>query len=684
MGKPEGSANDRPMSRRANVHVAWTLLALAVLGLIAYANCLDNPLIIDDRILIEDDPRIQEGRTLELATGEYWPGAHGNRLYRPLTSLSLAASWALTPTPRGLRLPNLALHVGCGLLVWMLAVRLTGSTVGGFAAAALFVVHPIHTNCLNSAVDRAEIAAAFFSLLTLLLVWPDRRQMSDRPRVGGWRGNRVLATLAACVCFGAALLFKENAITTIGILLLADLCVLGGPGEPVEHAHVADITDRRRSSGPPSSWRRWVSSRLIPYVIPLVVVAAGYVTLRAAVLPSVSRPVEDIPVVDNIIAHPEYGLSKGDSVVLARWGTPVAVFGKAAGLLLIPEPLCWDYSYAAIDSVKRAADPRFVFGALVLSALVGVGVASYRRRRGTLFAIGLFIIAYSLTSNTFLVIGTVFAERYLYLPSVGFCLLIGVLSAHASASFSAPARTSARAVAGLVLVLLGVGLVVGTTLTIERNRDFSSEARLDRVDLETNPRSCRLLTAVASDLYAAGSFGGAIEHATRAAEICPEFATAWQVAGLSQWRRGRVREALPLLTRAVHLGAGHSEQVAVAIADIHKTAGDYQAAIEVLRDFVQRDPGRSAAGARNNLAWYLITAYPPALRDPARALAFARQAVEIQPGQADSIDTLIAVLVALDRHDEAITTLRQLLPTVGAEDPGRPGLIATLAALERR
>jgi hypothetical protein len=660
--------------------VAAAVLVVVVLGLVAYVNCLDNPLIIDDRILIEDDPRVQEGLYLELVTGEYWPGARGNRLYRPLTSLSLALNWACCPSPRGLRLPNLILHLGCGLLVLLLTLRLTRSLAGAAAAGALFVVHPVHSGVLNSVVDRAEIGAALFGLLTVMLLWPAPQQ--DR---GG--GPRPRVVLAAATTFAVALLFKENAITIVGVVVLAHLCCGGrsaGRAAPASARPRSDGDGEAEAAAAARRGPRWLSGQLLWGLLALLVVAGGYLVLRAAVLEAVTRPAGEIAVVDNIIAHPAHGLGAGDSALLARWGTPLAVFGTAVRLLLVPHPLSWDYSYAAIDSVRGLGDLRLLFGALCLLAVGAAIAGSLARRRRVAFALGLLVITYAVVSNTFVVIGTIFAERYLYLPSVGLCVVVGVLTADAVPALRAVGRGQAREWAGFLLVAVGVVAVTFAGLTIRRNRDFVSEATLNRVDVRTNPRSCRLLTAVAADLYAAGDFDAAVEQVTRAIEICPEFTTAWRVSGLANWRRGRSQEALRQLQRAVQLGASHSEQVAVAIADIHKNGGDYRTAIAVLEAFIRRDTARTAAAARNNLAWYLITARPPELRDPIRALPMARQAVEIDPGQPDDIDTLVSVLVASDRHDEAVATLRELLSTVDPGHPQRQGLVDRLEVLERR
>ena len=72
----------------------WVALGLLVAGVAVYANALRNPFVIDDVHIVLGDPRVQSADVTAILTQEYWPDGAGNRVYRPLTSLTLAASWA--------------------------------------------------------------------------------------------------------------------------------------------------------------------------------------------------------------------------------------------------------------------------------------------------------------------------------------------------------------------------------------------------------------------------------------------------------------------------------------------------------------------------------------------------------------------------------------------------------------
>ncbi len=692
-----GSLDPRGGGRRGWA-VAVLLLAL---GFAVYGNSLGNAFVLDDHHVILGDPRVGEGRIGELISGEYWPGPRGNLLYRPLTMVSFAVNWAVSHEAWAFRLVNLLLHVGVGFVLFLLARDWTKSVGVALIAACVFIVHPIHTAPLNAIVDRAELGAALFGLLAVWLWWRDgvyrcavgatggltaragtgsklpvapasqRVVVSDGARGSGHDGTKEarkqssrrghwVGPVAAAVSFATATLFKENALTLVGVVILLDLFYW--------------------KAGERGARAGWFGRRIRRCYVPLLIVVVAYLGARWGALGTIARPPAVVAVVDNPIAHPAYDLQPGDSRFLARWGTPVSVFGKAAGLMVRPHPLSWDYSYASIETVKRLRDPGLLLGVVWLLVMAWAMAASYRRARHVFIALGLSLITYSIVSNTFIVIGTIFAERYLYLPSVGFCLLVGILAGGCIGALRTGAGAVRRAAAGGFLVAIAAGAGWCAWATVDRNRDWRSDQALNAADLKTHPQSSRLWCSAAIDALNAKDMQTAADKAERAISICREFVTAWRVAGLAHWQRGSHDLALHRLKTFFELGGADDEEAVVAVANILRTRGDHQASISLLAEFVARRPRE--ATARNNLAWYLITAEPAGLRDAATALRHAKSAIRLAPGQGDFVDTYISVLIELNRRDEVVRELRRLLPTLGEADPYRGPLARKLVELQ--
>ncbi len=668
------------------VMVATAILTVA--GFAVYANALHNPFLLDDQFLIVSDERVHTADFRAIFAQEYWPGPEGNRVWRPLTLASLALNWAVSAAPWTFRLTNLLIHVAAAVAVFMLTRRLTGRFWPALAAGLLFVVHPIHTTPLNQIVDRADIAAAACALWSAWLYSRD----GDRTVRRHW-----VSPLAAAALFAAALLFKESALALVAIVPVMDLF----------RARGGDVNRASNS----------VLRRALRVYLPLAIVLVGYLCARHAVLGGLGREAAKINVIDNVIARPGYGLGPGDSGFLARWGTPLAIFAKAAGRLAWPHPLSWDYSYAAIESVRRWGDWRMWCGAAVLwvcmASIVVFWVVSRRGpepgdtkeggggdRRGDAAraagaAIGIALATYAVVANWFVVVGAAFAERYLYLPSAGFCMLVGAMLAwlQSDIAWMPPAVRGWIGRAGLAVA--GAAVIAGGAATVARNRDFRSMAELDAADLKSQPRSARLLCSMSLDFFklaqqestgaeqrpqlgprAREHYALALARANDAIAVLPEYAEAWRMAGLAHWGLKEPDDSLRCLQRYFELGDARNENAAIVAAQIYTARGQYAEAIAVLERFVGDNP--KAATALNNLAWKLLTAQPETLRDPARAAQYAQRAVELQPTIGDFLDTYYAALVAVGRGEEARRMLQAALPRVPANDPQRPGLVRKL------
>jgi hypothetical protein len=112
-----------------------------------------------------ENPLVHDlGRWREIVSSPWWPRG----LYRPFTSLTLAANWTAAPgAPFGFHLVNLLAHAAAAALVCLLAGRLM-SPAGALAAGLLFAVHPVHVEAVANVVGRAEILAGVFLLASAL------------------------------------------------------------------------------------------------------------------------------------------------------------------------------------------------------------------------------------------------------------------------------------------------------------------------------------------------------------------------------------------------------------------------------------------------------------------------------------------------------------------------------------
>ena len=205
-------------------------------------------------------------------------------------------------------------------------------------------------------------------------------------------------------------------------------------------------------------------------------------------------------------------------------------------------------------------------------------VISFRRKRILFVSLGTMMLTYAIVSNTVVPIGTVFAERLWYLPSAGFCLLVGALAGELLGA--------RRNVTRVGLAVLAVGLAACACLTVDRNRDWQSRERLDATDVATNPRSCRLLSSMAANAIDRQDFDTATEYVRKAIDIYPGHAGAWKSLAIVHWQRRSAADALLCFKKCFELGGAGDESAMVTATDVMVSVGDYTQAIRLLKQFV--------------------------------------------------------------------------------------------------
>jgi tetratricopeptide (TPR) repeat protein len=182
--------------------------------------------------------------------------------------------------------------------------------------------------------------------------------------------------------------------------------------------------------------------------------------------------------------------------------TAVKVIGAYFGLLVWPARLSWDYSYNAIPlfgwNPGNGEDWKAIVALLSSGVVVIAALRFWRTQKPLTFAVAFFFAALMPTANLLLLVGTIKAERFLYLPSIGFA--IAVVWAFEALWRRLPAGPAYRyaAFAALAGVLLGFA-----GRTYARNGDWSDQQRFWLSGAEAAPGSYKTNMAAATAIFPA-------------------------------------------------------------------------------------------------------------------------------------------------------------------------------------
>jgi protein O-mannosyl-transferase len=416
-------------------------LILILLAFLPYLNTLVNGFVYDDRQQILQSPYVHSFRYLgRIFSSTVWSfeGAQGvSNYYRPLMTFAYLISYKIFGLlPFGFHLMNLVLHAGVVLLLFAVTEHLFQDRLLSLMAAGLFALHPIHSESVAWIAAITDLELSFFFLLTFLLYL----RLGDTPREARLSWPPYVLMLLS---YSLTLLSKEQALVLPAIAIV------------YEHFYRTDrATSRLRD--------KW------PRYLPLCLLAAAYIAFRRFALggfaPAVWRP--DMP---------------WSGVLLSA----IALTASYLGKLIWPVHLIAFYVF---HESRGIGDLHVLAGFAGLIACAGLFAWLWRNARPLSFALLWMAATIAPVLNPRWMPAQVFAERYLYLPSVGFCWLIGGAAAklwrEARRESSSPGRVLLPQ--AIVISVLVVACLYAIR-TVERNRDWRSDEVLYRRTLEAQP-----------------------------------------------------------------------------------------------------------------------------------------------------------------------------------------------------
>lgn len=478
------------------------MLVLATAAALPYLNSLTNGFVYDDTTQVLNNPYLRSVHYVpEILTGSAWAYLGGadavTNYYRPMMSLGYMLCFQLFgPSAFAFHCFNLGLHLAVVLLVFKLGEQMFRDRGLAIAAALLFALHPIHTESVDWIAAVTDLELSFFYLLAFWLYLRLPPLSASRLRWAGVQGA-LLATLAL------AMLSKEPALT---------FPVLAALYEHFYREDQAEVAIGEKVARYAPAW----------LLVPI------YLLVRVRSLGGLA---------------PSANSNRGvDEVLLSA----AALAGQYVGKLLWPARLCAFYVF---PKSWTGLLPWVLGGIATLLLAVLVFAVLWRKARPVSFGLAWFAITLAPALNVRWMPVGVFAERYLYLPSVGFCWVLAWLCRrlwNASAGHASAWRV-ALASAAAVLAALAVWRIS------TRNRDWKDDVRLYRRTLEVSPDAYVIHNNLGEVYWKQGRKQLAEQEWRTAEKLAPDTDYVLANLGLVLTDQGRYSEAIADLNRAIQI-----------------------------------------------------------------------------------------------------------------------------------
>ncbi|KAK9952285.1 hypothetical protein ABG768_018135 [Culter alburnus] len=496
--------------------VSWKEICLLT-GLVVgcYWNSLFCGFVFDDVSAILDNKDLRPTTPLKnLFLNDFWgtpmSEERSHKSYRPLTVLTFRLNYLFSElSSSSYHLFNVVLHaVVCVLFLHFCRLLLDRST--SLIAALLFAVHPIHTEAVTGVVGRAELLSSIFLLAAFLAY--TKSKGADHSIVWSPIISTVFLVAVATLC-------KEQGITVIGICCIYEVFVAQGFTLPMLIDTLLQVL-RGKDVFPYA-----VLQTLLKLIV-LIISTLLLVIVRVQVIQS------QLPVFTRF-DNPAAVSSTPTRQLTFNYLLPVN-----AWLLLNPSELCCDWTMGTIPLVESLLDPRN-FATLVFYGLLSFLAYhslwySHSSAKIVMMALSLIVLPFIPASNLFFPVGFVVAERVLYVPSMGFCVLV----AHGFKLLSQ--RGGLKKMSWL---LMGVLLTTHTLKTFNRNWDWESEYTLFTSALKVNRNNAKLWNNVGHALENQNSYERALRYFLQATRVQPDDIGAHMNVGRTYKNLNRSREA---------------------------------------------------------------------------------------------------------------------------------------------
>ena len=589
-----------------NVNRHWLTVGvcifLAVLVWVVFGQTLGHDFVnYDDPRYVYENTKITSGLSI---AGIGWAFTHiHSENWHPLTTISHMLDCQLYGLKAGWHhLTNVLLHAIAAVLLFLVLQQMTSAPWRSAFVAAVFAIHPLHVESVVWVAERKDVLSGVFFMLTLLAY-------AHYVRAPSIRRYLTLALLLT-----AGLMSKPMLVTLPFVLLLLDYW-------PFQR-FAQGLQSRTR----PVPWLDRQSTKLILEKIPLVGLSAvsGIVTFlaqRGALGWTAQLP------------------------ILWRANNAVVTYITYIWQMLWPVKLAVFYPHPE----NRLPVWEII---LALAALIAISAAAFARRKNRpYFIVGWLWYLIMLVP----VIGLVQvgwqgrADRYTYLPQIGLYIIGTWTVADWSASWR-HRREILSVAAAIIIGVLSWFAWIQTSYWRDSETLFTHAlAVTSNNDVAKNNLGIVFLRK--------GNLGEAISLLQAAVDLRPENSPAHENLAKALLQKGQVTDALVHYRKLIELQP-YNIEVHNIVGTVLIQQGRIREGVEEWQKVLAFQPDNG--NAISNLAWVLATSPDDSLRNGAKAVRLAEQALRISGGRIPVIfRTLAAAYAEKGMFSEAIQTAQR-------------------------
>ncbi len=590
---------------------AWILAILVVVAFLAFARTIPYAFVYDDEYQILRNPWIRDWSNLgRIFTTDVWQfrnnTAGSSNYYRPIHMLLHMVGFTLSGfNPSAFHLINIALHCFSTLLVALIGFRLTSNRELSLASGLIFALHPIHAESVSWIAAVPDLACAVFYFGALYFYLRDMQEPSRHRHIA-----------LSMLLFWGALLSKEMAFTF-----------------PIV-ASWADFSLNRRL--------RWSRYAMIASIFGIYSVqrinALGRFFVQQLSL--------ELDPVSQILTRVDF---------LARY------LRKA----FVPYDISAFHVFQPTTSVLSG---NFILALLTLGML-GCCAWYLRERKAAVFLFGFSLISLAPILNISGIGENVFADRYLYIPTLASCLLIPMIAHRIWAARPSSWRWQGEyaGIAALSALMVLFGVMLWNTIFM-----WKDVPTLYSETMKRSPTAVLINNSLARYYISINQLDKAEELFRKSLTLWDKnyikyslnLTSAYSGLGGIYFKRRNMQQAEYYFNKAREINPDTLDALQ-NLGSIYLAMGDLPKALEVDKRALDINP-------RNEVSWNNLSVYYLTTKQYDQAIECARKALEIFPELCEPYLVLTRAYVRKGMIPEA----RSAYEAARRIDPSKANLVA--------
>lgn len=448
-----------------------------VFAILLYVNTFHHGWVLDDSFLFKDNKYVTAGLSgwKDIMVNHSQAGADflpETFQYRPVSQLLFALEWEISPDNTTFyHIMNVLWNATCSVLLFVLLRMMfkRRSWIFPLLITLIFTANPMHTEVVANIKSRDELCYFFFLLLAIISA------------LKYFENGKKINLLWLFLSYTLSFFSKESAITA---LVAIPLFVFFFGERKVQIEENADVKQKGKKLGKPAKSNLKILKPYINIILVLLLSTGVYLGMRYAVL-SVWHDYHSsyVTLMQNYLA---------DQPLDIRLGSAVFLMGKYLLLAFVPYMQSCDYSFAQLPYVGLL-DWRFILVFLVYVAMLIYVIHSLfvkKERSVFVFCILFWVTSMSIYSNTVYLIGSSFADRFLFVPVLASAIVFVELLAKL---FRVDSDKIEMRVKPLVMIGLTVFVIcIFSTQTVLRAADWKDPYTLYKADAPKVPGSARI------------------------------------------------------------------------------------------------------------------------------------------------------------------------------------------------